>query len=133
MNTQSIPREHAYAHWLPRLIIASIFIYYGVDKFMGGGIAEFSAATGLPEAVALLVALAEIAAGTLVLVGAFAGSLVTRLGALCVVPVMLGAILMVHWGQWHMMPTATHPMGGMGFQVGLLLLATYIFIRGNDL
>jgi len=122
-----------HSHWLLRFVIASIFIYYGIDKFMGGGIKEFAGAMQLPTFIAALAALAEIGAGVLVVVGASAGSKVTRLGALLVFPIMLGAIFMVHWGQWHMMPTQTHPMGGMGFQVSLLLVATYIFIRGNDI
>lgn len=125
------PALDKHAHWLLRLALASIFVYYGIDKFLGGGIAGFSGATGLPGPMALLVALTEIGAGTLVLIGGVTHTWITRLGALMVVPVMLGAIFMVHWGQWHMMPTPTHPMGGMGFQVTLLFVATYLFIRGN--
>lgn len=126
-------KNHPYAHWLLRAAIASVFLFYGIDKFMGGGIGAFSAATGLPAAAATLVALAEIGAGALVVIGAFTSTWITRLGALLVVPVMLGAIFMVHWGQWHMMSTESHPMGGMSFQVTLLLLASYIYVRGNDI
>lgn len=133
-NTSAHPAQFgAYAHWLLRFAMASVFIYYGVDKFLGGGIEGFSAATQLPVPLAFLVALTEIAAGILVLVGAVTSTWITRLGALLAVPVMLGAIFMVHWGQWHLMGTPTHPMGGMSFQVTLLLLATYIYIRGNEI
>ncbi len=127
------PPLHRHAHWALRLALASIFLYYGADKFLGGGIAEFAGFTGLPFGAALLVALLELAAGALVLAGAFqsCGTL-TRIGAACVFPVMLGAIFTAHWGQWHLAPTPTHPMGGMGFQVTLLLVAVYLFIRGND-
>ncbi len=105
----------------------------GIDKFMGGGLEEFAGIAGVSVAVAGLVALTEIAAGLLVLVGGFSNSWITRLGALATLPVMLGAIFMVHWGQWHFMPTATHPMGGMMFQVTLVMLALYLLLRGNRL
>ncbi len=130
-NAPDTPLDR-HAHWLLRVALASIFLYYGVDKFLGGGIAEFSAGTGLPEAIAGLVAVTEIVAGALILIGGFTFCVITRIGAFLVFPVMLGAILMVHWGQWHMMPTDTHPMGGAGFQVTLLLVAGYLFIRGNN-
>lgn len=121
----------ARAHWLLRFAIAAVFTYHGIDKFMGGGIAEFSSAMALPWVIALLVALTEIAAGVLVLAGGLAGAWITRLGALLVVPIMLGAIFIAHWGQWHFMATPTHPLGGMQFQVTLLLVALYLLIRGN--
>lgn len=130
---EALDRLGLHTHWLLRLAFTGVFLYMGIDKFMGGGIPEFAAATGLPQLVATLVALAEISAGTLVIVGRFAGSWVTRLGALAAVPVLLGAIFMAHWGQWHFMPTATHVMGGMMFQVTLLFLAVYMLIRGNEM
>lgn len=137
MQTNTPPNENPglqkHAHWLVRFALGSIFLYYGIDKFLGGGLQGFSAASQLPLPVATLVALSEIGGGALVLLGASIGSWTTRIGALLMIPVMLGAIFMVHWGQWHMMATATHPMGGMGFQVGLLFVATYVAIRGNDL
>lgn len=121
-----------WTHWLLRFPLISVFLYMGIDKFMGGGLAEFSQITGLPWIVSLLVALAEIGAGSLLLLGAFTNGWVTRLGALGTFPVLLGAIFMVHWGQWHFMPTATHPMGGMMFQVTLFMVALYLFVRGNQ-
>lgn len=132
-QTTDSAQSRGQAHWLIRFGLASIFLYYGIDKFMGGGLQGFSGATGLPVPVAGLVALSEIGGGALILLGAFAGATITRIGALLTIPVLLGAIFMVHWGQWHMMATPTHPMGGMGFQVGLLFVATYTAIRGNDL
>ena len=119
-------------HWLLRFPLISVFLYMGIDKFMGGGIGEFAQITGLPWLVAVLVPLAEISAGVLILAGAIYGSWITRLGALLTLPVLLGAILMVHWGQWHFLPTETHPMGGMMFQVTLSMLALYLMIRGNE-
>jgi len=122
----------SHAHWLLRFALGSVFIYHGLDKFLGGGIAGFAAIMDLPWLIALLVALAELGGGLLLVLGAFTSGWITRLGALMVVPVMFGAIFMVHWGQWHFMATATHPMGGMQFQATLLLLVLYMLIRGNE-
>ena len=55
----------------------------------------------------------------------------TRLGGLLIVPVMLGAIFMMHWGQWHFAASETHPMGGMEFQSTLLMIALYFVVVGN--
>ncbi len=128
--TLGLPYRHA--HWALRFALASVFIYHGIDKFLGGGVAEFSAAMGLPWILGLLVALTEIAAGVLIVAGALINPWITRLGALLMVPVMIGAIVMEHWGQWHFMATPSHPLGGMQFQVTLLMIALYFFIRGNN-
>lgn len=129
---QNLEPLSRHAHWVLRFALASVFVYHGIDKFMGGGIAEFSGAMGLPWGIALLVALTEIGAGLLVIAGAFTSGWITRLGALLVIPVMLGAIFMVHLGQWHFMATSTHPLGGMQFQMTLLMIALYLLIRGNQ-
>ncbi len=118
-----------HAHWALRVALASVFLYHGLDKF--GNLGGFAEMTGLPVAVALLVALAEAGGGLLVFLGGFLKDWMTRLGALAIIPVMLGAIFMVHWGQWSFMATETHPMGGMEFQVTLLLIAVYLAIKGN--
>ena len=44
---------------------------------------------------------------------------------------MIGAILKFHWGRWAFNPTDAHPMGGLEFQVTLLLLALYFVFAGN--
>jgi putative oxidoreductase len=88
---------------------------------------------GLPVAVAVLVALAEAGGAILVFLGGFLKNWMTRLGAVVIMPVMLGAIFMVHWGQWHFMATESHPMGGMQFQVTLLLILVYLALRGNEM
>ena len=121
-----------YTHWLLRIALASVFLFHGIDKFMGAGVAGFSEMMGLPVFVGFLVAVAEILGGIGILAGALIGGLITRLAALAMIPVLLGAIFMVHWGQWHFMATDSHPMGGMQFQVVLLLMALYFLVRGND-
>jgi len=119
-----------HAHWLLRIALLSVFLFHGWSKLTGlGGFAEMM---GLPVFIALLVALAETGGGILVFVGGFTKDWITRVGALVIIPVMLGAIFMVHWGQWHFMSTETHPMGGMQFQVTLLFVALYLLIKGNN-
>jgi len=117
------------AHWLLRVALASVFLYHGLDKFPQ--LDMMAQAMGMPTFMIALVALAETLGGLGILVGGFAKDWVTRLSALALVPVMLGAIFMVHWGRWAFTATESHPMGGMEFQVVLLLIALFFLIRGN--
>jgi len=119
-----------HAHWLLRVGFASVFLFHGIGKLAGP--AQFAEMMQLPLLVALLVALAEVGGGVAVLAGGVLDrDWMTRLGGLVTVPVMIGAIAMVHWGQWSFVATDSHPMGGMEFQVVLLLLALFFAIRGN--
>jgi putative oxidoreductase len=119
----------AHAHWGLRIALASVFIFHGVGKF--ADLAGFAQMMNLSFAVAMLVALAELVGGVLVLVGGATRDWITRLGAAMFVPVMTGAIAMVHWGRWSFVPTEAYPMGGMEFQVTLLLVALYLVLKGN--
>ena len=117
------------AHWLLRIGLASVFIFHGMGKAMNLG--GFSDMSGLPTAAAALVTLAELAGGVGIIVGAFTNDLITRLSALAITPVMLGAVFMVHWGRWSFTPAEGFPMGGMEFQVVLLLTALFFLVMGN--
>jgi len=110
--------------------IASVFIYHGLGKFQNLG--PMANMMNMSVAMLFLVASAETIGGTLVLFGGFLKDWTTRIGALILMPVMLGAIQMVHWGQWHFKATETHPMGGMQFPVTLLLVLLYLFVKGNS-
>jgi len=127
---------NTHADWLLRAGLASVFLFHGLQKFFVMGIGGFAGMMSLPFAVAALVALAEVLAGAGILAGATVrgrlGDLATRLSGLAIVPVMLGAIVMVHWGRWSFTPAESHPMGGMEFQVVLLLIGLFFAIRGND-
>ena len=119
-----------FAHWFLRLALASVFLYHGLGKFpMLSQLAEMMQ---MPVMMVLLVALAEVVGSILILLGGFLYGWMTRIGALMQIPVMLGAIFMVHWGQWSFMSTESHPMGGIEFQMTLLLIQLYLFIKGND-
>ncbi len=123
-----------HAHWFLRLSIASVFIYHGVGKFPN--LEMMSAMLGLPIYLVLLVAIAETGGGLLILVSAFLKEnlkdLGTRLASLGLIPVMIGAIALVHWPKWSFVASETHPMGGMEFQVTLILILLYLLVKGKD-
>lgn len=119
-----------HAHWLLRIGFASVFLFHGIGKLAGP--VQFAEMMQLPVLVALLVALAEVGGGLAILAGgALNRDWMTRLGGLVTIPVLIGAIALVHWGQWSFVATDSHPMGGMEFQVVLLLMAIYFAVRGN--
>ncbi len=128
-NSSALDGLARYAHWAPRIALASVFLYHGLTKFPN--LSGMAGAMGLSVTVLTLVALAEAAGGALILIGAFTKDIVTRIGGLLIIPPMLGAIGMVHWGRWSFTPAEGFPMGGMEFQVTLLLLAVYFILRGN--
>ena len=119
-----------HAHWLLRIGLAGVFIFHGIGKVMNLG--GFSEMLGLSLSVVALVTFAELAGGVGIIVGAFTKDLITRLAGLALAPVLLGAIFMVHWGRWNFTPAEGFPMGGMEFQVVLLLMALYFLVMGND-
>lgn len=126
---QALSAVTRHAHWLLRIALASVFLYHGLTKFPQlGGMAEMM---GMPIVVLVVVAILETIGGVLILVGGVFSDILTRIGGLLMVPVMLGAIAMVHWPQWSFAPSETNPMGGMEFQVTLTLLALYFVIKGN--
>lgn len=126
---KSLANLSQYAHWLLRIAIASVFIYHGVPKLLNlVGTADM---LGMPVFIIVLVALAEIAGGVLVLLGGYLKSWSTKLGVVLIIPVLIGAILMVHWGQWSFVPSETHPMGGMEFQVTLLMISIYLLVKSS--
>ncbi len=118
-----------HAHWALRVALASVFIYHGAGKL--AGVEQFANMMNLSYTAALLVTLAEFVGGILVIAGGFTRDWVTRLGASFFIPVMVGAIAMVHWGQWNFVANEAFPMGGSEFQVTLLLVSLYLLIKGN--
>lgn len=113
-----------YVHWGLRVSLAATFIYHGLGKFPPDSFVQFS---GLPVAIAWLVALGEVAAGVLLLIGPFTKDLFTRLGGLIVIIIMIGAIFMVHLPKgWNVMA------GGMEFQVLMLATGLYFLAKGNQ-
>ncbi len=118
------------AHWFLRVGLASVLLFHGVGKL--ADVAGFAAMMELSVPVVWLVTLAEVGGGLAILAGAFGRDWLTRLGAAVNIPVLLGAIYLVHWGQWSFVASASHPLGGMEFQVVLLLIAGYLVAKGNE-
>jgi len=106
-------------HWALRLSLAATFLYHGVGKFpIEGPMAGF-----LPEPVVWAVALGEVAAGVLLIAGAFGKEMLTRLAGLIVVVIMIGALAIVHLKN-----------GFVDSEFQILMLATglYFAAKGND-
>jgi len=123
----------ANAHWLLRVALASVFVYHGILKFLD--LEGFTQMLPISYLQVVLVAAAETVGGSLVLLGGFRNDflsdLATRVGAAMNVPVMVGAIWMVHWGRWNFLPSESHPVGGIEFQTVLILVMLYLAIIGN--
>jgi len=121
------------AHWLLRVALASVFVYHGVIKF--ADLQGFTQMLPISYVEVVLVAAAETFGGLMVLIGGLGSSrlfdLTTRIGAALNIPVMIGAIWIVHWGRWNFLPSESHPIGGIEFQVVLTLLMLYLVITGN--
>ena len=125
-------RLRANAHWLLRLSVVGVFLYHGVLKF--SNLQGFANMLPISYTEVVFVALANVGS-VLVILGGFRNDvlsdLATRIGAAFNIPVMIGAINLVHWGRWNFVPTDTHPLGGMEFQVTMALLMLYLVITGN--
>ena len=121
------------AHWLLRIALASVFVFHGALKFMN--LEGFAQMLPISYTQVVLVTLAATVSGLLVLLGGFrndrVSDLATRVGAALSIPVIVGAISMVHWGRWNFVPSETHPMGGFEFQAVLLLIMLFLVITGN--
>lgn len=116
-------------HWAIRLSLAATFLFHGFIKFPA---AEMMAQDmGMPVLMVYLLALMEVTGGVLIIAGALFHDLVTRAAGALFSVVMLGAIMMVHWPQWSFVASETHPMGGMEFQL-LVLIISVLFIAGGN-
>jgi putative oxidoreductase len=113
-----------HVHWGLRLSLAATFLYHGWGKFP---IDAFSQAMGMPLPMAWAVALAELAGGTALIVGAFGKEILTRLGGLIVIVIMIGAIALVHAKNGF-----NSMNGGMEFQLLMLVTGLYFFAKGNE-
>jgi putative oxidoreductase len=121
------------AHWLLRIALASVFIYHGVLKFLN--LEAFAQMLPISYLQVVLVAFAETGGGLLFLLGGFRddpiSDLATRIGAALNIPVVIGAVTLVHWGRWNFLPSESHPIGGFEFQAVLLLIMLYLVFTGN--
>jgi putative oxidoreductase len=125
-------RMTPFMHWALRLALGSVFLYHGLTKFpVLSGMAEMME---MPVFMVGLLAVMETAGGLLILIGGAGPDWATRLGGLLIIPIMLGAIFMVHLPHgWNSVNMGTGNMGrGMEFQFTLLMIALYFLITGNN-
>ncbi len=127
MDTSTLTTEQkrvGAALFLIRLASAAAFLYHGsailFGAFGGPGVGGFARFTHLPVPVAFLVGLAQFCGGLAMLTGILA-----RLGALVILPVMLGAIFMVHWPHGFEVTK-----GGLEYALTQLLVALAILFTG---
>jgi putative oxidoreductase len=122
------------SHWFIRVPFAAVFLFHGIGKFPA--LEKMSAMLDMPVFLVLLVAVVEVLAGIGAIIGGISAikqaDLVTRLAGLAAAPVLLGAIVMVHWPRWSFTPTESHPMGGMEFQVVLMGIAVFFILSGRS-
>jgi uncharacterized membrane protein YphA (DoxX/SURF4 family) len=103
----AIDRLSPHAHWLVRLSFAATFLYHGLGKLFA--LKMMAQMMGMPIAMILMVAMFEVGAGVLVLIGGTGHDWATRIGGLLAVPIMLGAISMVHIANGrNRVPCAAH-------------------------
>lgn len=108
--------------WFLRIAMASVFLYHGINK----NLFSFAKHFKLPHFIALAVIFAEIAGGLGYLVGGIynnrvMGYTITQWASLAVIPVLLGAILMVHYKHGFSVMN-----NGYEFQFVLLMIALYL-------
>src|ERR1700749_4204973 len=89
------PGQTSLALLLIRIAAGLVFIYHGgailFGAFGGPGPQGFAAFMHAPAIIGYLVGLAQLADGVEILTG-----FLIRIGAICIIVVMLGAILLVH-------------------------------------
>ena len=123
-NTPSPAQVNA-ALLILRIASALAFLYHGsailFGAFGGPGPQKFAAFVHLPVVVGYLVGLAQFAGGLAILSG-----VLIRLGAACVIVVMLGAIFLVHLPHGFDVGK-----GGAEYALMQLLIAIALFITGG--
>ena len=110
-----------------RLTLGSIFFLHGAQKvfglFGGPGLTNFVAWTltlGVPIWLGYLAAFAEFLGGCMLFLG-----IAAEVGALLTIPVMVGAVLVVHWPHGYFMQN-----GGFEYPFNLIFLALAVIIGG---
>lgn len=118
------PAQISAALLILRIASALAFLYHGsailFGAFGGPGPQQFAAGHQWPVVVAYLVGLAQLAGGLAVLTG-----ILFRVGALCIIAVMLGAIFLVHLPHGYNIGE-----GGVEYALTQLLLAIAFLLTG---
>ena len=115
--------------WFLRLGLGISFIFHGLGKFPlpPQKLIDYF---GFSSELASFVAISELGAGILLILGGFLkghiGSLVTRFAAVVIVIVMVFAFTLAH-SDWFITPKLF-----MSEQIFLIIIGLYFFIRGNN-
>jgi putative oxidoreductase len=109
---------------LLRIASALVFLYHGsailFGAFGGPGPEKFAGFMHAPVMVGYLVGLAQFAGALAILTG-----ILIRVGAVCIIVVMLGAIFLVHWQHGFDVSK-----GGIEFALTQLLIAIALLLTG---
>lgn len=112
---------------LVRMTLGYTFMLHGAQKlfglFGGTGLQEFTSwlgTLGVGPLWAKLAAIAEFAGGVLLLTG-----IASEVGAVLTIPVMLGAVLFVHWSKGFFVQN-----GGYEYPLNLVLFALAVIVGG---
>ena len=115
--------------WLLRLGLSISFIFHGLGKFPlpPQKLIDYF---GFSPELASFVAISELGAGILLILGGFlkghVGNLVTRFAAVIIVIVMTFAFTLAH-SDWFITPKLF-----MSEQLFLMIVGVYFFIKGNN-
>jgi putative oxidoreductase len=115
--------------WLLRLGLGISFIFHGLGKFPlpPQKLIDYF---GFSPELASFVAISELGAGILLILGGFlkghVGNLVTRFAAGVIVIVMTFAFILAH-SEWFITPKLF-----MSEQIFLMIIGLYFFIKGNN-
>jgi putative oxidoreductase len=129
---EQLNKLSGFAHWLPRLALAAIFIYHGFPKVAMAG--DVSAMMGMPVFMVFMLGVVEIGGSLLLLWGGIGPEWATRIAGVLFTIVMIGAIVMVHaqFG-WNSINMGNNGGRGMEFQVLIIATSLLYVIRGNFL
>ena len=118
----------SYASWstlVVRVVLGVIFFAHGAQKVLGWfggyglkGTVGYLTSIGLALPVAYLVCFFELLGGIGLILG-----LLTRVAALAVIVVMIGAIAKVHWQHGFFVNWSLTPGKGHGYEANLAFLA----------
>lgn len=122
--SSGVTRELNFELLIMRIACALPYLYHGsailFGAFGGPGPKNFAAFMHVPEPVGYLVGLAQFAGGLAILTGAL-----LRIGAVCVMIVMVGAIFLVHIPHGYDINR-----GGLEYALTELLLAAGLLLAG---
>ncbi len=116
---------HSWTIAVVRITLGVIFFAHGSQKVLGWfggygleGTIGYLTSTGIPRPIAYAVCFFEFLGGIGLLLG-----LLTRLAALAVIVVMVGAIAKVHWQHGLFLNWELTPGRGHGFEANLAYIA----------